>query len=270
MAKFLMCWNNSYQVNYSINPWMQYQQQNVDNALAFNQFIKLRSILEGSGAEIEYFQIDDPIIPDIVFTANFGSVKNKECLLSNFTFLERTREVPFIKHTMESIGYTITEISETLKFEGAGDCLFDPKHNTVWMGFGFRTSLHFKKYIEEFYADDIYVRPLRLIKKDFYHLDTCFCPLTSGHVIYFEDAFDEHSKYVIETTFGDKAIKVDEQDALNFCCNAVEVNDSIILNSASNSLKSKLLDVGYYVKETSLTEFIKAGGSAKCLTLRLD
>lgn len=270
MAKFLMCWNNSYQVNYSINPWMQYQHNNVNTELAFSQFIKLRSVLESVGAKIKYFQIDNSLIPDIVFAANFGIVKDKSCLLSNFTFSERIREITHIEFMFNDGGYNIKTIPENLKFEGAGDCLLDMKHNTAWLGFGFRSSIHSKKYVEEFYGDDIYVRPLRLIKKDFYHLDTCFCPLTSGHVIYFEDAFDEHSKYVIETTFGDKAIKVDIEDAINFCCNAVEVNDTIVLNSASNSLKTKLLDVGYNVKETPLSEFIKSGGSAKCLTLRLD
>lgn len=272
MAKFLLCWNNSYQVNYDINPWMHYQQQNVDCEKAFHQFIKLRELLEQyCASEISYFNIDDSVVPDIVFTANYGIIKNKECLLSNFFFEERAREIPHIKKILSNDGYIIKELPEKIKFEGAGDCLLDPARPIAWMGFGFRTSLLAKKYIEEFYNDEIIVRPLRLVKEYFYHLDTCFCPLSFGHVLYYPPAFDEHSKYIIESIFGDKAIAVDDEDAVVFACNAVEINGNVIMNNGClKSLKKLLLKYGYNVVETQLSEFIKAGGSAKCLTLRLD
>ena len=41
------------------------------------------------------------------------------------------------------------------------------------------------------------------------------------------------------------------------------------MNKASNALKARLADVGFQVIETPLTEFLKAGGAAKCLTLRV-
>jgi N-dimethylarginine dimethylaminohydrolase len=271
MINFLMCWNNSYQVNYDINPWMHNQQHNVDTEKAYNEFITLRSKLENSGAEIYYFNIYDNVIPDIVFTANYGIVKNKKCLLSNFFFEERTREIPHIKKMINDVGYSIYEIPENIKFEGAGDCLLDPFRPIAWLGFGFRSSINAKKYVEEFYGDEITVRQLRLIKDNFYHLDTCFCPLQSGHVVYYDKAFDDYSNYIIDLIFGDKAICVNDEDAYNFVCNAVEVNNNIIVNSGcSKYFKQKMSDIGYNIVETSLSEFMKAGGSAKCLTLRLD
>ncbi len=61
---------------------------------------------------------------------------------------------------------------------------------------------------------------------------------------------------------------VSEVDADNFACNAVNVDRTIVMNRASNDLKQRLGSLGFTVLETPLTEFLKAGGAAKCLTLR--
>jgi lysine-ketoglutarate reductase/saccharopine dehydrogenase-like protein (TIGR00300 family) len=50
----------------------------------------------------------------------------------------------------------------------------------------------------------------------------------------------------------------------------VNVGRSVILNQASAGLRQQLQTRGYDVVETPLSEFLKAGGAAKCLTLRLD
>ena len=41
------------------------------------------------------------------------------------------------------------------------------------------------------------------------------------------------------------------------------------MNKVSDDLKSSLTEVGFKIIETPLTEFLKAGGAAKCLTLRV-
>ncbi|MFB3076486.1 MAG: nitrate reductase, partial [Lysobacterales bacterium] len=54
-----------------------------------------------------------------------------------------------------------------------------------------------------------------------------------------------------------------------FACNAINVGDTVILNKASDPLKARLMLAGFRVREVGLSEFLKAGGSAKCLTLKL-
>ncbi len=105
----------------------------------------------------------------------------------------------------------------------------------------------------------------------FYHLDTCFCPLTGGYLLYYPPAFDSYSNRVIEMRVPEaKRIAIEEPDAVNFACNAVNVSDGVvIMNKASDSLKQRLGAIGFKVIETPLTEFLKAGGAAKCLTLRV-
>jgi lysine-ketoglutarate reductase/saccharopine dehydrogenase-like protein (TIGR00300 family) len=116
----------------------------------------------------------------------------------------------------------------------------------------------------------IEVLSLRLVDERFYHLDTCFCPLANGYLLYYPPAFDAYSNRLIEMRVPEaKRIIVDEVDAVNFACNAVNIDRTIVMNHVSDGLKRQLSDVGFTVIETPLSEFLKAGGAAKCLTLRV-
>ncbi|MBI2884694.1 MAG: hypothetical protein HYY15_00805, partial [Candidatus Omnitrophica bacterium] len=65
-------------------------------------------------------------------------------------------------------------------------------------------------------------------------------------------------------------IPVSRADALKFCCNAIATPEAIVLHRGiSASLRTTLTRRGYDVYELDLSEFLKAGGSAKCLVLRV-
>ena len=61
-----------------------------------------------------------------------------------------------------------------------------------------------------------------------------------------------------------------EADAHRFGCNAVVVGKNVVLNAGCEALAAGLRAWGYNPIPVELDEFIKSGGSAKCLTLRLD
>jgi N-dimethylarginine dimethylaminohydrolase len=65
-------------------------------------------------------------------------------------------------------------------------------------------------------------------------------------------------------------LTVTEDDAIHFACNAVNVGKNVILNYATRELATWLASRGFEVIQTQMSEFIKAGGSTKCLSLRLD
>ena len=112
---------------------------------------------------------------------------------------------------------------------------------------------------------------LRLIDERFYHLDTCFCPLNDGYLLYYPQAFDQESRRQIALRFPEsKRIVVTQLDAMKFACNAVNVGDQIFLNEAGPDLINQFVRAGFKVVQIGLSEFLKAGGAAKCLTLRLD
>jgi N-dimethylarginine dimethylaminohydrolase len=115
------------------------------------------------------------------------------------------------------------------------------------------------------------VVPLLLVDERFYHLDKALCPLGSGHVMAYMDAFSPHAQALLRRSIEPEyLIEIDLEDALAMAPNAVEIDDAVVMHAAGRRLRERLHDAGYRVFCTELDEFIRAGGSAKCLTLRLD
>ena len=102
-----------------------------------------------------------------------------------------------------------------------------------------------------------------------YHLDTCLIPLAPDLLAYYPPAFDPYANAVLESLPGDKIV-LTEHDALRFGGNAVVVGGHVVLNAGCDALAEALESRGYTVHATDLSEFLKSGGSAKCLTLVLD
>ena len=103
----------------------------------------------------------------------------------------------------------------------------------------------------------------------YYHLDTCFCPLAPGVAVYYPAAFDEYGRRALAEWIGD-LIPVNDAEAPRLACNAVVVGQTVVTGEGCPRLHQQLRDRGFTPHATPLEEFIKAGGSAKCLTLRLD
>ena len=265
--RFLMCSPHHYEVDYVINPWMEGNIHRSSRDMAEQQWQGLYQLISAH-ANVELVK-PQPGWPDMVFTANAGLILGKQVVLSRFLHPERQGEEPFFKAWFESYGYTVHELPKDLPFEGAGDALLDREGRWLWAGYGFRTELDAHPLAAQWL--DIEVLSLRLMDERFYHLDTCFCPLTDGYLLYYPPAFDAYSNRLIEMRLPThKRIPIGEADAVNFACNAVNIDRVVIMNKASAGLKQQLTELGFQVLETPLTEFLKAGGAAKCLTLRLD
>jgi len=234
---------------------------------AAEQWSKLNFVLNDI-ATVDLVQ-GQPGVPDMVFTANAGLVLGDNVVLSRFFHPERQGEEPYFKKWFEDNGFNVFELPKDLPFEGAGDALLDREGRWLWAGYGFRSELDSHPYIANWL--DIEVLSLRLIDDRFYHLDTCFCPLTGGYLLYYPGAFDSYSNHIIEKRVPEeKRIAIAEADAINFACNTVNVGNTVVMNKASADLQQSLADAGFKIIETPLTEFLKAGGAAKCLTLRLN
>ncbi len=261
-----MCAPDHYDVDYVINPWMEGNIHRSSRDRAVEQWHQLHQVIK------EHATVDlvapQKGIPDMVFTANAGLVLGDRAVVSRFYHKERQGEEPFFKAWFEQNGFKTFELPQELPFEGAGDALFDREGRWLWAGYGFRSELDSHSYLAKWL--DVEVLSLRLMDERFYHLDTCFCPLSNGYLLYYPPAFDAYSNRLIEMRVpAEKRIAIAEPDAVTFSCNAVNINDIVILNKASDELKQRLSKAGFRVIETPLTEFLKAGGAAKCLTLRV-
>ncbi|REK19640.1 MAG: amidinotransferase [Planctomycetota bacterium] len=261
--QILMCPPDFYGIEYEINPWMSRHKQ-ADHGLAVLQWNSLRSTLHDAGAQTLLLK---PVegLPDLVFTANAAMIYRNHAVLSRFRHAERQGEEAYNEAWLKSAGFTIHQIVEGVYFEGAGDALFCG--DTLFAGYRIRSDVHGHQQIGAMFA--CRVIPLELVDPYYYHLDTCFCPLAPGVAIYFPGAFDEYGRRALKEAV-DELIEVDADEARRFACNAVVVGRTVVTNTGCPKLHDALGKRGFTCRETPLDEFVKAGGSAKCLTLRLD
>ncbi|HEX7801832.1 MAG TPA: arginine deiminase-related protein [Pseudoxanthomonas sp.] len=263
----LMCPPTHFAVDYVINPWMEGNLHSADPVRAQSQWAALHAALSDL-ARIDLVAPGEGL-PDMPFTANAGLVLGDAFVPSRFHHAQRRGEEALFTEWFAQQGFAIRPLPAGMDFEGAGDALLDRDAPRLWLGHGHRSNAGVAQEIAAMF--DLEAIPLRLSDPRFYHLDTCFCPLTGGWLLYYPPAFDAEAIGAIAARIPEsRRIAVSEHDALAFACNAVNIGATVVVNRASSALKTALGDAGFEVIETPLDEFLKAGGSAKCLTLRLD
>ncbi|HEU4621412.1 MAG TPA: arginine deiminase-related protein [Burkholderiaceae bacterium] len=267
----LMCPPRHFNVDYEINPWMRGHLNSVDTVRAARQWQQLHDTL-ARFAELRLVEARAGL-PDMVFTANAGLVAGNIAIPSNFAHAERQGEREHFARWFANAGFNVVDMPHTgpdaIDFEGAGDALYATDEPLLWVGHGFRTD---PRAVEWLRAQlNVEVIGLRLIDPHYYHLDTCFCPLIDGQLLWNPLAFDEASRAVIEARVpASRRIAVAGDDAASFACNAVNLGDAVVLNHISPALRDAIVRHGLQPVELALSEFMKSGGAAKCLTLRLD
>jgi len=259
----LMCPPEFYGIEYEINPWMS-RERPADREIAKHQWQALYEILTSVGADI---RLQEPVagLPDLVFTANAGLVCRDTVYLSRFRHAARQGETPHDAAWFEANGFATVTLPEGLDFEGAGDALFCGK--TLFAGYHLRSSANAMQWV----AGRIGCRviPMQLVSGRYYHIDTCFCPLDRQTALFFPGAFDAYGRQALAAHVPN-LIAVEEHEAERFACNAVVVGKHVVTNTGCPEMHAELKRRGFTPHETPLDEFLKSGGSAKCLTLRLD
>jgi N-dimethylarginine dimethylaminohydrolase len=276
-AHFLMCRPDYFAVDYAINPWMNpeswAQQSKVLVDASQREWTALYRALAGLGAAIELVP-PAPRLPDLVFTANAAVVLNCKAVLARFRHPERRgEEVPYERGFRALQASGIIDEVETLPgnviLEGAGDCVWDRTRNMYWMGYGPRSDRDAATVIRDMLNVDTV--PLELVDPRFYHLDTALCPLTRSEVMYVPAAFaPEGLARIHELVAPALRIAVPMEDACHLAANAVCVGDTVVMSQCGDVLHRRLSERGYHVVTTPLPSFLRSGGSAFCLTLRLD
>jgi N-dimethylarginine dimethylaminohydrolase len=276
-ARILMCAPDHFEVSYTINPWMKPEswksQAELLGARSSSGWHKLTETLRSLGAELEMVPPVDGF-PDLVFTANAAVILDGKALVASFRHQQRQGETAIYRKAFDALKARgilseVHDMPEGLILEGAGDCVWDPVRDRFWLGYGQRSDKEAAKVVRELFGFDVV--PLKLVDPRFYHMDTCLCPLTGGEVLYYPGAFDDEGKAAIKDSFGaDNLIAAPEEDACGFAVNAVNIGRDIVLATVTPKLKAMLEERGYRLHETPISDFNLSGGSAFCLTLKLD
>jgi N-dimethylarginine dimethylaminohydrolase len=86
--------------------------------------------------------------------------------------------------------------------------------------------------------------------------------------LFYPAAFDTYALKVLEHHI-ERLIEVSAEEAMRFACNAIVIGKKVVMNDGCPKTRARLESSGLSVFETPLSEFIKAGGSAKCLVLKV-
>jgi N-dimethylarginine dimethylaminohydrolase len=261
--RLLMCPPTFFDVSYEINPWMHLNVR-PDASRARRQWDGLYEIItKRIGASVSLID-PGPGVPDMVFTANAGLVTGLTFIPSTFRYPQRQLEMPYFRQWFLDNGYAMKELNSG-PFEGEGDSLL--YGDLLLVGYGPRSVKDCHDQLASITFRD--VLSLGLIDGRYYHLDVCFAPLGPDVFVYYPQAFDNGAQLALSGLPGEK-IAITESDANHFGANAVVIGNDVIINSGATDLAQVLTNRGYCVHVTDLSEFVKAGGSAKCLTLTLE
>lgn len=236
-----------------------------DSLRAMRQWEALReTLVERCGARVEMVRAHRDL-PDMCFAANAGLVRGRTFIPARFRHPERAGEEPRFTAWFRRRGYRIRPLPEGECFEGEGDGLF--AGNRLFLGYFERTDLVTHQRIGEMLGARAV--SLELVDPRFYHLDTCFAPFGPNSALYYPGAFTLYGRKVLTANLPD-LVPVSEADARHFGCNAICIGRNVILCAPARQLARTLEKRGFHVFPLDFSEFIKAGGAAKCLVLRLE
>lgn len=260
---FLLCRPSFYGIEYEINPWMKLG-VGANQQKAIEQWDSLCDRIKEFNGEVVNI-IPQPGLPDMVFTANGGLfLKGKNAVvLPTFKHPERQKEQWWFHEFF--MNRNVQSIITYHDFEGAGDALF--LGETLIGGYGFRSQK--EAYDEIRHYLDQEAKVVKLVNPYFYHLDTCFCPLRDMDYLIYPDAFDAEGLESIRSLGGNEIV-VPEKEAKLFACNSVQIDNNVIIPKNCPETSQLLQDAGYNPIPVDVSEFLKAGGACKCLTLEIS
>ncbi|MGI9018378.1 MAG: dimethylarginine dimethylaminohydrolase family protein [Euzebya sp.] len=259
--RYLMCPPTHFEVAYAINPWMG---GTVDRDLAMSQWETLVAALRMAGADV---QIIDGVagLPDMVFTANAGVIDGQTFIAGAMRHDERTPETAHFRRWAAAGGLRIVHLSSGAVLEGLGDCM--PLGDWLVSGYGARSNR-----IAHADLTRLTGRPVisvELADLRWYHVDLTLCPLDDRRAIVFPDAYDPlGARRVLDLI--PEPLVLTPQEAATFTANSVVVNSTVIMPSCPPRVGAQLEAWGFDVVEVDVSEFVKAGGAVRCLTLPLD
>jgi N-dimethylarginine dimethylaminohydrolase len=261
--RYLLCPPAHFGVLYEINPWM-HREVAVDPERAREQWTELESTLLAAGAAVERLE---PVegLPDLVFTANAGVVAGDRFVASRFRYPQRQGETPHDVAWFRTHGWDVVEFPPDVHHEGAGDAL--PFGGVLVSGYRWRSDAASHASLSRLVGAP--VRSVELTDPRLYHLDLTFCPVDDRRAITVPAAWDDYGRRVMKELVPEPFV-LDLDDALTFAANSVVIGRHIVMPACPPHLGRALEAAGFDIAVVDVSEFQKAGGGVRCLTLALD
>jgi N-dimethylarginine dimethylaminohydrolase len=276
-GRIVMTSPEHYEVCYTINPWMQPDAWSLDPAAARRQaegqWRRLAAMAREAGLTVEIAP-GEAGLPDMVFPANAAIVLDGRVLLARFRHPQRQGEEAGFRRFFGGLAgrgiiSEVAELAPGVIQEGAGDCIWDASRGVFWAAYGPRSGHESLAGIANFFGQ--MVLGLELATDRYYHLDTCFCMLPDGELLYYPGAFTPNALRLIEEIIPpSQRIAATASEAAAFSLNAVIVGRDLIMTPPPARLRIEIEARGYRCRDIDLSSFMMSGGAAYCMTLRLD
>jgi len=269
----LMARPEYFAISESRNPFSR-QNASIDLPLAVTQWENLCKVFKSVGLEISYVEPQFGL-EDMCFSANqaFVGIDREErsfAIPSRMLHRSRRDEVEHFARWYSQQGYRIIDLGlDGEEFlEGAGDLLWNPDWESVWAGYGHRSTRAavdlFAATMEEM---EFEVHKLELVDTHFYHLNLCLAPLAPDALLIYPGAFAPETLARIRLLA--QTYEITREEALQFVCNGVSVNGYYITPRLTRRLEQILGREGIEPIVVELSEFQKVGGSIASLKMLL-
>ncbi|MBC7383720.1 MAG: hypothetical protein H7296_12145 [Bacteroidia bacterium] len=259
---------------------MEKREVKLDRNKAIQQWESLKTVyqnLQKNDIIEELLMIDGARgCEDMVFCANQTFPwqmpdGEKLVVMSKMRHLSRQAEVPYFEEWFLKRNYKPLQLKVATMFEGMGDVIPHPGKRLLYGGYGQRSDR--SAYTELTSILNVPVIALKLVNPNFYHLDTCFVPLTEHAVMLCEQAFTAEGMAMIRRCFEQVYLIPEEEAVKTFCLNAHVIphsdnnKNTAIIQLGSKYALAALIQCGYHVYEIETSEFMKSGGSVFCMKM---
>lgn len=256
-----------YEVKDVKNPWMRGHQGGVDRAAARAQWEGIKRAFESLGRRVHVLPAAKGL-EDMTFCANQAVVgfadDGRYALMSRMKHPSRRREVKFFRQWFSARDYRILELRSPGRFlEGHGDAVWHPGRRLLWGGYGQRSSRAAHGEVSRRLRVPVVL--LRLPTAEFYHLDTCFCPLDEGTVLVHPQGLTASGMLLARSVFKRIIIADPDEARRAFVCNSVCLDGTVVAARGAPKTAARLRAAGYRVLEVEAGEFLKSGGGPFCL-----
>ena len=246
----------------------------VDLPLAIAQWENLCNVFQQVGLTVALLD-PCPDLDDMCFTASqaFVGIDREDrsfAVPSRRLHRSRRDEVEHFATWFSRQGYRILdlELDGEEFLEGGGDLLWNSDWQSVWAGFGHRsTSAAVDQFALLMQGMEFEVRKLELVDPHFFHLNLCMAPLAPEVLLVYPGAFAPETLARIRSLA--ETFEVYREEALQFVCNGLAVNGHYITPRLTRRLEQILGREGIEPIVVEVSEFEKAGGSIAALKMLL-
>lgn len=260
-GRVMLCGPAEFRIEYAINPWMR-RAGAVDGALAHAQWGQLAAVYVALGADVVTVE-PCPGLPDMVFAADAGLAGDGWVVPATFRHAERRREESHWRTTFEARDLEVLPLPRGVRFEG-GDAVRIGER--LLLGHGFRTDARAAAALAE--RTGLEVVAMHLADPWFFHLDMCCAALDAGTLLVARGVLAPDAETLLRELVP-RVIDVPRTVACAFGCNVVVLGTDVVATTGAEPLRQPLADTGFTLRTIDVSEFVKAGGGVRCLTLAL-